>query len=95
MPETDSSQQVEDQETAAKARVYLKELISRARLPARTQVNVVEGTFRGVLEHLPSGGINFFGLPHEFDAAFLREVSEIVDALCLFVRDSGDESALA
>ena len=86
---------VQDQETAVKANVYLNDLITRARLPAKTQVNIVKSAFRDALSQLPSGDINFFGLPQEFDPAFLHEVLEIVDSSCLFVRDSGDENALA
>ena len=86
---------VTDLETAIKARAYLNELIDLARLPAKTQVHVIEAPFYEALRQMPGADINFFGLPNDFDPAFLNEVIEIVGASCLFVRDSGDESALA
>jgi hypothetical protein len=86
---------VDDAETAARAQEYLQELTTLARLPDNTRVRVVEGPFYDVLRQMPSADINFFGLPNEFRPEFVREVIDIVDASCLFVRDSGDESALA
>lgn len=86
---------VTDLETAIKARAYLNELIDLARLPAKTQVHVIEAPFYDALRQMPGADINFFGLPNDFDPVFLNEVIEIVGASCLFVRDSGDESALA
>jgi hypothetical protein len=44
---------------------------------------------------MPSADINLFGLPNDSNPKFLNEVIDIVGASCLFVRDSGDESALA
>jgi amino acid transporter len=86
---------VDDGETAIKAHDYLHELITLARLPGHTQVRVIEGPFHDAVRQGPSADINFFGLPDNFRLDFLREVIDIVDASCLFVRDSGDESALA
>jgi solute carrier family 12 sodium/potassium/chloride transporter 2 len=86
---------VDDDETANKAQEYLHELISLARLPKGTQVRVINSPFHDALREVPSADINFFGLPDDFRPEFLREVIDIVDASCLFVRDSGDESALA
>ncbi|MGD8583978.1 MAG: amino acid permease [Chloroflexota bacterium] len=86
---------VDDTQTATKAQEYLQELITLARLPDNTQVQVIEGPFQDVLRQVPSADINFFGLPNEFRPEFVRDVIDIVNASCLFVRDSGDESALA
>jgi hypothetical protein len=86
---------VDDGETATKAQRYLQELITLARLPDNTQVRVIEGPFYDALRQVPSADVNFFGLPNEFRPEFLREVIDIANASCLFVRDSGDESALA
>jgi amino acid transporter len=86
---------VDDSDKAVKAQDYLQELISLARLPASTQVQVIEASFHEALRQVPSADINFFGLPNEFRPDFLHEIVDIVDASCLFVRDSGDESALA
>ena len=86
---------VSDSETVAKATSYLTELVDLARLPAMTEVTVVEDSFFGALSQVPSADINFFGLPGEFKPEFIYEVIEQAGTSCLFVRDSGDESALA
>ncbi len=86
---------VNDQETQEKAENFLEELISLGRLPGNTRINIRQSPFREALLDVSSGDINFFGLPREFDRQFLESVFEIVDASCLFVRDSGFESALA
>lgn len=86
---------VTDSETATKARAFFNELVELARLPAKTQVHVLEVPFLEALSQMPSADINFFGLPNDFNPAFLNQMIELVGASCLFVRDSGDESALA
>ena len=86
---------VSESQTAATARAYLNELVDLARLPANTHVHVLENPFHEALRTMPSADINFFGLPNHFKPEFLNEMIDIVGASCLFVRDSGDESALA
>jgi hypothetical protein len=86
---------INDEETASKAQDYLHELVTLARLQDNTQVRVIEGSFHEALRQVPSADINLFGLPDDFRPGFLQEIINIVDASCLFVRDSGDESALA
>lgn len=86
---------VNDQDTYEKAEKFLQELISLGRLPGKTRINIRKSSFREALLEVPSGDINFFGLPGELDRQFLESVFDIVDASCLFVRDSGNESALA
>jgi uncharacterized membrane protein len=86
---------VNDSETYEKAEKFLKELINLGRLPGKTRINIRQSSFREALVDVPRGDINFFGLPGEFDHQFLETVSQIVDASCLFIRDSGNESALA
>jgi amino acid transporter len=86
---------VNDQETHDRAEPYLKELISLGRLPRRTRFIIKQSSFKDALLEVPRGDINFFGLPVEFDRQFLENVFKTVDACCLFVRDSGNESALA
>lgn len=86
---------VNDQETHDQAEPYLKELISLGRLPRNTRFIIKQSPFKDALATVPRGDINMFGLPAEFDRQFLENVFKSVDASCLFVRDSGNESALA
>ena len=85
---------IDSPEMKEQAERYLNELIKLGRL-TNTKAVIVEGNFREALERVPRADLNFFGLPREMDLSFVRRVYHIVDASCLFVRDSGNESALA
>ena len=74
---------------------FLGELVTLARLPKETKVHILQTDFLTALGEMPSADINFFGLADQFDREFVEKIFKTADASCLFVRDSGDESALA
>lgn len=86
---------VEDADAVSQAEQYLQELIQLARLPGSTKVIVLHGSFMHHLQRSPRADLSVFGLPKPSDLTFCRRIVETVDASCVFVRDSGDESALA
>jgi hypothetical protein len=86
---------VKDAETAEKANAFLDDLITLARLPANTQAMVWQAPLAEALAQAPRADLSSFGLPREPDLAFFQHIVEMVDGSCIFVRDSGDESALA
>jgi amino acid transporter len=86
---------VQDDDTATQAGRFLGKLVTLARLPTETEVQILQADFWDALSEIPSADINFFGLADHYDQQFVAKVFETVDASCLFVRDSGDESALA
>lgn len=86
---------VGDAEKQAKAESYLHELISLARLPKTTQVYALQASFTQALTQAPRADLNVFGLPLNSDLTFYRKMIDLVNTSCVFVRDSGDESALA
>lgn len=86
---------VDDEETSRRAQTYLKELIQLARLPAQTKVIVLQCNFISSLTQVPRADLSVFGLPKPSDMTFCQRIVDIVDSSCVFVRDSGDESALA
>lgn len=86
---------VKDEETAVKARTYLAQMISLARLPASTEMDVLTIPFEEALVQTPSADLSIFGLPINPDLAFSQKIARLVNASCVFVRDSGEESALA
>lgn len=86
---------VGDDETEAKATTYLTRLIRLARLPGNTDVIVMQVSFLDALKRVPQADLSIFGLPKPSDLTFCRRIVERVDGSCVFVRDSGDESALA
>ena len=65
-----------------------------ARLPAKVNRRVVAGDFRHWLRELPAADVNIIGLPAEPDRAQLQELVEHARSTCIFVWDSGRESAL-
>ncbi len=86
---------VPDQETKEKADAFLSRLISLTRLPKNTEINVSVASFTEALAQVPGADLSIFGLSKEPDLAFVKNLVQQVNASCVFIRDSGDESVLA
>ncbi|MDW7681944.1 MAG: amino acid permease, partial [bacterium] len=74
---------------------FLETLSDQARLPAMTDFYVLTGPFKNQIKSAPRADINIFGLAQNtipFD--FIREAPELTHSSCVFVKDSGKESAL-
>jgi hypothetical protein len=78
----------------ANAAHYLAQLIDLGRIPAHTQAIVGVGGFDSFLEQAPQADVNIFGLQARVNLAFMTQMVTATQASCIFVRDSGDESAL-
>lgn len=74
---------------------FLKQLVSLGRMPRGTQTIVSLGTLNDFLAEAPHADLNIFGLQERVDLDFTRRMVELTHASCMFVRDSGNESALA
>jgi hypothetical protein len=77
------------------AETFLRELADLARLPKNTIVTVVQASFAEALHKVPRADLAILGLPNPARLTFCQEIVAAVDGSCLFVRDSGEESALA
>ncbi len=77
------------------ARTYHRRLIDDARLPADTESVVLVGRLRDQLAVAPESDLCIFGLAREVNKEFLHDLVRMSRSTCLFVRDSGLESALA
>lgn len=86
---------VTDAEMATKAKEFMTELITLTRLSGKPQVYALQTSFEEALAQAPRADLSIFGLPLQPDLAFTQKITRLVDASCVFVRDSGDESALA
>ena len=86
---------VENEETQMRAEQFLQELMNMARLPESTEVHVFVLPFEEALRQAPSADLSVFGLSRKSDLAFSQRIMRIIDRSCVFVRDSGEESALA
>ena len=79
----------------AQAEEYLEQLISLTRLPSTTGIQVFTQPFEAAIKEAPTTDLNIFGLAHEPDLRFIRRMATEIDTSCVFVRDSGEESAMA
>ncbi|MBK6325001.1 MAG: amino acid permease [Chloroflexi bacterium] len=86
---------IAQEETTPVALAFLEELRELARLPANTRIILLVGSFWDALPQSPPADLSILGLQAQPDLDFVEKVVKIVDASCVFVRDSGDESALA
>ena len=73
---------------------FLERLSDQARLPSMTEFYVFIGNFTETLQKAPFADINIFGLADTLVFDFMREATELTQSSCLFIRDSGKESAL-
>lgn len=86
---------VDDAETYQKAQRFLEDLVELTRLPKTTSVVVIQQPFMTALTHAPSADLSILGLSSTPDISVCHTIATMVDGSCVFVRDSGDESALA
>jgi hypothetical protein len=85
---------IEDEREIEKAREFMVRLTDLARIPD-TDVVVAPGRFNDFLPVAPQADLNLFGLVPDPDFSFVRRMVQATNSTCLFVRDSGHESALA
>lgn len=74
---------------------FLERLSDQARLPSQTYFHVLIGQFEKTLSLAPPADVNIFGLGDKLFFDFMRKTPELTKSSCLFVRDSGKESAIA
>lgn len=85
----------EDAEHVPAAEAYLTQLIEDARLVKYCSTWVQHGEFMAQIKAAPSADLNIFGLADIVDTERLLKLVRQTEHSCLFVRDSGYESALA
>lgn len=85
----------EDEADVDEAEAYLEQLIEDARLTRYGHSWVRAGNFMEQVKRAPRADLNIFGLARDVDQEFLRKLVRQTAHSCLFVRDSGHESALA
>ncbi len=73
---------------------FMERLGDQVRLPSMSEFHVLVGDFKKLTETAPKADINIFGLTEELSFDFIRSVSKSSKSSCLFVRDSGQESAI-
>ncbi|GJQ63227.1 MAG: Na-K-Cl cotransporter [Melioribacteraceae bacterium] len=73
---------------------FLQRLSDQTRLPSMTEFHVICGNFFDAVKSAPRADVNIFGMAEEPDFDFARKIGEISLSSCLFVKDSGKESAI-
>lgn len=86
---------VDAEESVEEADRQLRKLYADARLPGLELSWVRAGAFTTVVGEAPRADLQLFGLGHQVDLERMRGMSELTGASCLFVLDSGYESAFA
>lgn len=84
---------ITDEADKPHAQQFLEELVTLARIP-HTEIIISTTPFDDLLTTAPQADLNIFGM-NEPSLPFARTMVERTRASCIFVRDSGEESALA
>ncbi|HDK36589.1 MAG TPA: hypothetical protein ENG82_06760, partial [Bacteroidetes bacterium] len=84
-----------DEAAENKIQRFLRKVIERGRLPARTEIVVPVGNFKDYVEKAPEADINIFGMSGELDCEIMHNLARRIGTSCLFIKDSGEESAFA
>jgi len=73
---------------------FHEQLSDQVRLPSMSEFYVLTGDFQDVVESAPKADVNIFGLAHKLSFDFMRSVPKSSKSSCLFIGDSGQESAI-
>jgi len=74
---------------------FLNRVMERGRLPSSTEIFIPVGNFIEFIKNAPGADINVFGMSGELSCEVMHTISERIQTSCLFLRDSGEESAFA
>ena len=86
---------VSEKENIPLAQDYLKSLMDVARMSSNVNIHVNHGNFLEHLAQAPRADLNIFGISPIVNREFMTQVVKTSRSSCLFVMDSGNESALA
>ncbi len=82
-------------EEKAKTIPRFNKIAELIRMPRDTQVVILTGDFITAVSRAPAADLNIFGFPHDINWGAIDQVVELLNTSCLFVKDSGEESAFA
>ncbi|MGK7958069.1 MAG: amino acid permease [Crocosphaera sp.] len=77
------------------AEYYINSLRDLCRIPVTANSLIITGEFPSCLKQTPQGDMDFMGLQSIPDFNFVHQMIEMTGSSCLFMSDSGSESALA
>ncbi|MDX1777571.1 MAG: hypothetical protein R3339_01705, partial [Thermodesulfobacteriota bacterium] len=82
-------------EEKAEAIPRLDKIAELIRMPRNTQAVVLTGSFIPSVSKAPNADLNIFGFARDINWEEMDHVVELTNTSCLFVKDSGEESAFA
>jgi hypothetical protein len=82
-------------EEKAKALPRFNKIAELVRMPRDTQVVILTGDFITTVSRAPAADLNIFGFSQDINWGAMDHVVELLNTSCLFVKDSGEESAFA
>ena len=74
---------------------YVNSLKDLCRIPSTANSLIIVGEFPNCIRQTPQGDIDFVGLQSIPDFQFVHQMITMTGSSCLFMSDSGSESALA
>jgi hypothetical protein len=74
---------------------FLADLINIGRTPRQTRAIVQSSALDDYLPNAPLADLHIFGLQEQVNLSFIQNMVTATNASCIFVRSSGQESALA
>ena len=85
---------VPDESQRQEAEDFVREIRELARLPRSTRAHALVGSFEQAVTEAPQSDMDVFGLQADPDFEFVSRMVRLSRSSCLFVADSGRESAL-
>ena len=86
---------VDDPKQLENGQQFLEQIIDLGRMPRNTQAIAVTNNIWDYVKEAPRADLNIFGIGNTVDLDFMRRMVDVTHSSCLFVQDSGLESALA
>ena len=73
---------------------FLNRLSDQTRLPSLSEFHVLIGDYNTALKNAPRADINIMGVGDNINFEMIRETSALTKSSCLYVKDSGNVSAI-
>jgi len=84
----------ESEEDKKRLHKFLNRLSDQTRLPSLSEFHVIVGDYKTALKNAPRADINILGVGDNLPFEMMRETSELTKSSCLFVKDTGNVSAI-
>ncbi len=84
----------ESEEDVNRLNKFLNRLSDQTRLPSLSEFHVLVGDYKTALANAPRADINIMGIGENIPFEMMRKTTELTKSSCLFVKDSGNVSAI-